>query len=181
MNKFTEFTMLKHVRETLVNSTAVVAPLAIGDPPSLLNTKCANWTDVVVVGGKAYDKDAVAKLLAERNALATEVDEANERVAEVAAERDALAAHNQALVSVLGRMVARFEMHHASSELIKRAIHVIDATPQQCLAEIRAEAARAGFIAGADAIETIQMLGSSESITDLADEYAAKVRQGGAE
>lgn len=41
--------------------------LVIGDPPNLLNSKVAHWTDVVVVDGKCYDKDAVAKLLAERD------------------------------------------------------------------------------------------------------------------
>ncbi len=95
------------------------------------------------------------------------------------AERDALAAKNWDLGHALG--LARSGLVSGSLNpdqlsVIKRAF---ETTPQQCLNEIRAEAARAGFIAGADAIETIQMLGSSESITDLADAYAAKVRQGG--
>lgn len=47
------------------------------------------------------------------------------------------------------------------------------------LAEIRAEAGRAGYLLGADAAESIQMLGSDESIESMADEYAESIRQGG--
>lgn len=97
------------------------------------------------------------------------------------AERDALAAHNQTLVSVLGRMVERFEIHNESSEIIKRAIQVLDATPQQHLAEIRAEAGRAGFVAGYHKMHIgfVGTLAPSGGAESAADQYVEKLRQGG--
>jgi hypothetical protein len=53
-------------------------------------------------------------------------------------------------------------------------------SPAACLAQVRADAGRAGFIAGAHALETIQILASDESIFELADDYAERIRQGGA-
>jgi hypothetical protein len=44
--------------------------------------------------------------------------------------------------------------------------------------QVKAEAGRAGFIAGADAVETIQMLASDESIESMADQYAERIKQG---
>jgi hypothetical protein len=173
MNEFTEFTMLKHVRETLSTSTAEAAPHVIGDPTSLLNTKCANWTDVVVVDGKCYDKDAVAKLLVERDALASEVDDANERVADVTAERDALAATlseiQQASQDYSDGKIQRYEF-------VKKLAFLAAVTPQQYLAEIRAEAGRAGFDAGFWFARSA--LGTRPLLSQAAEQYAEKIRQG---
>lgn len=73
MENFKKLDMQKHVRVKLQTNTCTEKPLVIGDPPSLLNTTCANWTDIVVVDGKGYDKEAVAKLLAERAALSAHI------------------------------------------------------------------------------------------------------------
>lgn len=51
----------------------------------------------------------------------------------------------------------------------------IGATPLQCLNEIRAEAGRAGFVAGYDAGHEYRFSNLGD---ELADEYAEKVRNG---
>lgn len=48
----------------------------IGDPPAYLNTKVANWTDVVVVDNKCYDKDDVQALILERDTARREAEKA---------------------------------------------------------------------------------------------------------
>lgn len=51
----------------------------------------------------------------------------------------------------------------------------INKTPQQCLAEIKAEAGRAGFVAGR--LRGVDYFKLTEA--QAADEYAAKIRKGG--
>lgn len=152
MKVFKKLDMQKHLKETLHSSTIPV----IGDPPSLLNTKCANWTDVVVVDGKCYDKDAVAKLLAERDALAATLSEIQ-----------------QASQDYSDGKITRYEF-------VKKLAFLAAVQPQQHLAEIRAEAARAGFIAGReyglidkhkDVMRTV--------IERSANQYVESIRKGG--
>lgn len=50
--------------------------------------------------------------------------------------------------------------------------------PSACLAQVRAEAGRAGFVAGYEAGHTYRFANIGD---DLADEYADQVRQGGVE
>ena len=69
MENFEKLDMQKHVRVKLQTNTCTEKPLVIGDPPKYLNTKLANWTDVVVVDGKAYDKEAVTEMIAEISEL----------------------------------------------------------------------------------------------------------------
>ncbi len=63
--------------------------------------------------------------------------------------------------------------------LLGDAFLLAQATPAACLAQVRADAGRAGFIAGAETLETIQILASDESILELADDYAERIRQSG--
>ncbi len=128
-------------------------------------------------------------VIAERDALAREVDECNERIGELTDERDQWYGRSVVLRRSLGSAIQAFNLYEMDvdtlpteqhKEMMKALNRDLDPSEARCMREVRAEAGRAGFIAGADAIETIQMLGSSESITDLADAYAAKVRQGGA-
>lgn len=90
-------------------------PLIIGDTPNQLNTRCANWVDVVVVDGTCYDKDSVAKLLAERDALAAQLD-----VLRTAALN---------AISFMSGGTAKAKLRDA-----------YDATPQQCLRDVQASA-----------------------------------------
>jgi len=102
-------------------------------------------------------------------------------------ERDALSAQ----VEVLRRSILKAYNHQLNvgydnqrgvSEvfsLLGDAFLLAQATPTACLAQVRAEAGRAGFIAGARALETIQILASGESIGDLAEAYAERIQQGG--
>lgn len=113
------------------------------------------------------------------------------------AERDALVAQVEVLRSAIepfatggvcsaidredySIMRERIKDWHGAIEF-KKAQDAYNSTPQQCLREIEAKAGRAGFIAGIDALEVAQILGSDFDAEKSADEYATKVRQGGAE
>lgn len=105
-------------------------------------------------------------------------------------ERNALAAQVEALKQIAYLADgARVEAADDNGGEEKRWLHKLycavgeydcTATPAACLAQVRADAGRAGFIAGARALETIQILASDESIFELADDYAERIRQGGA-
>lgn len=103
-------------------------------------------------------------------------------------ERDALAAQNKILLDALNLALpsveACYKQHMATWETLFLLREAAKATPQQCLRDVQAEAGRAGFIAGFN--ESGEGFngeyGASEKrIYQLADEHAAKVRQGGAE
>lgn len=141
-------------------------------------------------------------LVAERNALAKEVDEANDRIGELTEERGAMAAQ---LVDAFGDgyydgFLDGAKHHEAEdcstdpaylgedalrcSEIAEseKASHIGISKKQQCLRDVKAEAGRAGFVAGFnDSGEGFngEYGASDKSISELADEYAATVRQGG--
>ncbi len=76
-------------------------------------------------------------------------------------------------------MHERIKDWHGVNEF-KKAQAAYDATPRQHLAQIRAEAGRAGFIEGCELIIDLVSDGSNTGAYKFhADEYAAKVRQGG--
>jgi hypothetical protein len=79
MKVFKKLDMQKHLKETLHSSTIPV----IGDPPSYLNCRIGTTVDIVCVDGKAYDKDAVAKLLAERDALLEKLVQKQQLISEM--------------------------------------------------------------------------------------------------
>lgn len=130
-------------------------PLVIGDTPEQLNTRCANWVDVVVVDGKCYDKDAVAKLLAERDAFA-------------------------AKLAKIDRAWADAEGWPDTAEEIEEICGAITSSPQQCLRDVQADAVQAGWNACVDwLVENSSNLGWFSTYFTVS-EFADKVRQGGA-
>jgi hypothetical protein len=84
------------------------------------------------------------------------------------AERDALAAQ----VELTNKKIESCMFYRWSSDIKDALRKIVELTPQQHLAEIRAEAGRAGFIAG-----TKLLIGDRET---NADQYAEAIRQGGA-
>ena len=58
-------------------------------------------------------------------------------------------------------------------------IPLIGDYPERCLWEIQADAGRAGFVEGAESMKLAFQYGGNYSTEAKADEYAAKVRQGG--
>lgn len=123
----------------------------------------------------------------------------NEVIKQLTSERDALSAQVERLTPLARRCIwgalvwndhnfgdlrgcLKEETHKAGILDIDEANEFIAATPQQCLAEIRAEAGRAGYLqALADTEHRIDgYYGTTEEEDNrAADEYAAKVRQGG--
>ena len=147
---------------------------------------------------------------AERDALAKEVDAANDRNAELIEERDALAAENielrqRKLIHIgftnesqvqyvtedkeegafypnsdHGCYIPVYMLNvHAHRVGPDSKIYCTHLEQGKKIAEIRAEAGRAGFVAGADALEVAQIIGFDFDVETSADEYAATVRQGG--
>lgn len=111
---------------------------------------------------------------------------------ELLAERDALAAQVSALlnggnwlISMVTRLAEERIEHKLASHLelrLKKTAELFEQEyPQQCLAEIKAEAGRAGFIAGYHNmhIEFVGSLASSEGAEFAASQYAAKIRNTG--
>jgi hypothetical protein len=117
------------------------------------------------------------------------MDEFRRRAKELEAERDVLAAQVENLVYIskeLSGCIAEYEIlpeksvKQAMFNMNKRLQTRIATTPQQCLAEIRAEAARAGFIAGVNWVfDTPSTEITTGNANEAANQYAHDIRQGG--
>ncbi len=98
---------------------------------------------------------------------------------ELKAERDALAAHALELIKACQLAVSMFVANDINvPNTIETLQDAIDATPRLCLAEIRAEAGRAGYLQG-----RLDAMGDPDEIDKehaefRASQYAAKLRQG---
>ena len=143
---------------------------------------------------KTYDE-----LLAERDALAHRFNDvsiackvANSLNDKLQAERDALAARVIKLESLRDSGEARLELitdivnavlHKNAKETSIGAIvsigDILDADRSKCLAEIKAEAGRAGFIAGACGVLPVYSTMELADIEADARNYAAKIRNTG--
>ncbi len=71
-----------------------------------------------------------------------------------------------------------YKQHWAPFSDLSTVEEAIKLSPQQCLAEIKAEAGRAGFIACAEWVGDSEY--ENDKMLKAADECAAKMRQGGA-
>ena len=102
---------------------------------------------------------------------------------ELLAERDTLKYHLSRVLSAYGGNSGFEPSLSVFCRAIDEAREIINETPSQCLAEIKAEAGRAGFIAGSY-LWCDYHTGSEHKddlINDIksdADQYATKVRQG---
>lgn len=120
-----------------------------------------------------YIKEIEA-LKAERDALAKEVDAANDRIGELTEERGALSVMTECLKQHMSRF-HEIDGAFSAAQWQNTANALVKLTPQQCLRDVKAETGRAGFIVGCHC-------GAKYNIHDWdnqADEYAATVRQGG--
>lgn len=128
-------------------------------------------------------EDEVKALRTEVSNLSNEAIHALAEIMQLKAERDALEAENAISRSLL--KLARDEFIEANQDGETDCVtpyDLYDAGPEQCLREVQAEAGRAGFIAGrlyGLIPEHKQVMLSATG--KAADQYAAKVRQGGAE
>ncbi len=92
-------------------------------------------------------------------------------------EREALAAHAQAFYDALMRSE---NISKSSKEMISGIWSCMN-TPASCLADVRAEAGRAGFVAGVDyCSDYIDGYYAGIDYDKPADDYANHIRQGGA-
>lgn len=98
------------------------------------------------------------------------------------AERDAL---NSIIVSIQNAATEYLQPDGDTNGFINRVIYLVDGpeqrAAQQCLLDIKAEAGRAGFVAGCYYENAVHFNDAPCDINIGADQYAAKVRRGGAE
>lgn len=109
----------------------------------------------------------IESLTAERDALQTQVDE--------------LRVKSKALVEQAERTLD-FDIgnHHALKGTAYALDNALDATPAACLAHVRAEAGRAGFVAGTECCsDYLDTYYADIDFTRHADQYAELIRQGG--
>lgn len=99
-------------------------------------------------------------------------------IKQLEAERDALAAQVEAIAK--DRDDWKNAMARAASVLLLHKVPTKTIDVDKALAEIRAEAGRAGYLKGADDWKSFEQVFDSD-IEDSANEYAESVRQGGAE
>lgn len=138
------------------------------------------WSDIQAVSEGRFTSRA--ELQAERDALALQLKASEENARQ---QRDMKAKAREQRDALVSKMVILHESVTQAVNLIPAgAIDIIsniktaqDMNTAQALAEIRAEAGRAGFIAAYHKINFIRM--TEENIEWYADQYAAKVRQGG--
>jgi hypothetical protein len=137
---------------------------------------------------KSYEE-----LLAERDALAHRLNDvsiackvSNSLNDEILAERDALAAQNIKMMQAILYCTIYLDDNKLNSIATGSKAHnmladAVVSTPQQCLAEIKAEAGRAGFVAGYHKMH-IEFVGSpanGDGAEFAANQYAAKIRNAG--
>lgn len=118
------------------------------------------------IGQKAHEA-----MIAHCEALQTELFNARQ-------ERDALAAQNELLRSHL-ETFSEIDGGFEAAMFESKWREIIRATPEHCLAEIRAEAGRAGFMAGYAQHESDADCGIRFRAEKMSSEYAAQIRQGG--
>lgn len=120
----------------------------------------------------------------------SEIARLSNQVVDLQDERDALAAQVEALRSQLQvahdcvtcadetgyvQDVGFVDLEQVALEISR----VLALTPQQHLAEIRAEAGRVGFVAGAVAMERRQVFTEDFNLSNAANQYADSIRQEG--
>jgi hypothetical protein len=128
---------------------------------------------VSVKEGRGTGQSPCAKFC-ESVALRKDFDQLRDSNDKLKTERDALAAQVGLIRETWGKAKLSEMCNDITS--IRKAIN---ATPVQCLAEIRAEAGRAGFVAGINYLDKVWCKDATSDVVVAADEYAAKVRQGG--
>lgn len=103
------------------------------------------------------------------------------QVVDLQNERDALAAQVERMSTFIKLSAKKREGVAEVEPTFWNLLRVANESPQQHLAEIRAEAGRAGFVAGY--MSTVQFDDGYELLwaNNEANQYAAKLRQGGAE
>jgi len=119
-------------------------------------------------------KSELVKLGRDYNVARCKFDSLSESIDIVKAERDALAAQNEMLQSELRYFIdGDFEFNEGSEHLADYIVEVLAKTPQQCLAEIRAEA-----IASLRFPTMLRKMWAGGEIQEWLKEQAAKLRQG---
>lgn len=98
----------------------------LGDTPNQLNTKQANWVDVLVVDGLVYDKERIRELVAQIDLLSQTMIKLDDWISNLPIPTEG-----------------------ACTQLITIK-QVLDATPQQCLREL--EEQNANLVAERDAL-----------------------------
>lgn len=136
----------------------------------------------VPTGGMQTGNPKVVLKLADAQRIKAELEGVIAERDALAAQVEALTAHGNALATAAsmatGAMAVGSPVTKFCVEAVKRFNAVKASTPQQCLRDVKAEAGRAGYLQGYEDSMMTKFDGFSK---ELADEYAAKVREGGTE
>jgi hypothetical protein len=97
----------------------------------------------------------------------------------IKAELDALVAQVEALKDAANFAYCNWRSSSDALGGMRRLVDAVDSTPAQCLAEIRAEAGRAGYLQAIYDYEQIFEIDCNMTPENAADKYADKIRQGG--
>ena len=151
-------------------------------PGSYDGEQCYVWSDDPAPGTEDNPADAIKYVRADLVPASNEV--LAKRVVDLTNERDALAAQVEQLRDLLIRAV-KCEEYIIDSDLIvaigsdlaSEISEAIDATPAQCLAKVKAEAGRDGFIAGLEYPDKVRFEGATRNPVFAADAYANQLRQ----
>jgi hypothetical protein len=124
--------------------------------------------------------DLITKLEAERDALAAQNADYSKRIVHLESIRDL----EEARLSLITDIVNATLNTNTATAPIEAVIAIgdaLDADRSKCLAEIRAEAGRAGFIAGCKHTDKPNRgMWSTNDLIEHANQYAESIRKGGA-
>lgn len=131
--------------------------------------------------------------LKDHQAMVKECEEKSKAIFDATVERDALAAQAAAykersseLYKLCDELIDHLRYNKAERDEVlnefwnkQEAIKHVPSDPQQHLAEIKAAAGRAGFVAGINYLDKVWCKDATSDVAIAADEYAAKARKGG--
>lgn len=134
---------------------------------------CAKFCESVALK-KDFDqlREHADKMKVERDALAAQIEGCDKKIFELTCFR----------IDVLRCLkTIAFEHNHQDVAKYKNLAFSLmkSIESNESIIDMQAEAGRAGFVAGADALEVAQILGSDFDVETSANEYAGTVRQGG--
>jgi hypothetical protein len=122
-------------------------------------------------------KPTYEELLSQRDYFKNRMDDLRDIIDKMQPERDWLASQVEVLKNIRNDWQG---LAVNDAKTLIAFIRAVDATPTACLAQVKAEAGRAGFIAGYHKmhIEFVGSIAPAGSAEHAADQYADRIKQG---